>query len=246
MKRLIQLVALFLLLSISTFAQQAVTQSVITLKTGERYRGEIVMRTDEIVMLKTGDGKRYQFRVGEIEKIKQETLREIQVDANGNRTAGSHFAGIISVNGGAASAPGAVSLSPSAHLSLALGTRNAFHSNAFLGFGLGVETIFAKNNTLNYLPVFIQIQSDRSKQIAGGIKTGYDFALNKIYKGGPMAEISGGVNQQLTGNTGLFFGLFAQVRQINGMVTETTPWGKFTGTNNAALYTLGLKAAYMF
>lgn len=97
MKRLIQLVALFLLLSISTFAQQAVTQSVITLKTGERYRGEIVMRTDEILMLKTGDGKRYQFRVGEIEKIKQETLQEIQVDANGNRTAGSHFAGIISV-----------------------------------------------------------------------------------------------------------------------------------------------------
>ena len=78
------------------------------------------------------------------------------------------------------------------------------------------------------------------------MKTGYDFALNKIYKGGPMAEISGGINQQLTGNTGLFFGLFAQVRQINGMVTETTPWGKFTGTNNAALYTLGLKAAYMF
>ena len=78
------------------------------------------------------------------------------------------------------------------------------------------------------------------------MKTGYDFALNKVYKGGPMAEISGGTNQQITGNTGLFFGLFAQVRQINGAVTETTPWGKFTGTNNAALFTLGLKAAYLF
>ena len=30
------------------------------------------------------------------------------------------------------------------------------------------------------------------------------------------------------------------------MVTETTPWGKFTGINNAALTTVGLKAAYMF
>ncbi len=249
MKRITIILSFCLLVSLSGFAQQTATQSVITLKTGERYRGEIVLRTDDIVMLKTGDGKRYQFQTAEIEKIRQETIREIQVDNDEHKIVKNLFGGIISLNGGVASASGAISISPSTNISLAMGSRNAFRTGAFLGLGIGLETIFAKNNTFNYMPVFIQIHSHIpkiSKNLACGIKTGYDFALNKVYKGGPMAEITGGLNYPLTDASGLFFGLYGQIRQINGQVTETTPWGKFTGTNNAALYNLGLKASFLF
>ena len=60
-----------LFVSFSLHAQKA-NEDVIWLKNGEKYTGEIVLRNADIVMLKTADGKQFQFQVSEIEKITQQ------------------------------------------------------------------------------------------------------------------------------------------------------------------------------
>ncbi|MBP1664569.1 MAG: hypothetical protein H6Q19_1709 [Bacteroidetes bacterium] len=246
MKQITIFLLFLLFLAMATFAQQTVVVSVITLKTGEKYRGEIVVRNDKILMLKTEDGKRYQFWINEIEKIKQEPATvsksdNVQVEKQKNM-----FGGMLSLDAGLCSAPGAIASSPVTNISVALGTHRTLGTNAFLGIGSGIETVFTKNTVLSYMPLFIGIHNDFGKVFACGLKTGYDFALNKLYKGGPMAEITGGIRYRLTDTAGMYFGLFGQIRQINGPVTEKTSWGDFTGINNDALYNLGLKASYTF
>lgn len=246
MKQITIFLLFLLFLTMDTFAQQTVVVSVITLKTGEKYRGEIVVRNDEILMLKTEDGKRYQFLINEIEKIKQEPSAVSKKEIVSEEKTKNLFGGMLSLNAGLGSAPGAIASSPVTNISVALGTHRTLGTNAFLGIGSGIETLFTKNKALNYIPFFIGIHNDFGKVFACGLRTGYDFALNKLYKGGPMAEITGGISYRLTDTAGMYFGLFGQIRQINGPLTEKTPWGEFTGINNDALYNLGLKASYTF
>ena len=66
---------LILLLSVAaSFAQEAAPKDIIVLRNGDRLTGVIVLQTDETVMIQTDDGKRFQFQIGEIERIEQEKI----------------------------------------------------------------------------------------------------------------------------------------------------------------------------
>ena len=67
---------LILLLSVAaSFAQEAAPKDIIVLRNGDRLTGVIVLQTDETVMIQTDDGKRFQFQIGEIERIEQEKIK---------------------------------------------------------------------------------------------------------------------------------------------------------------------------
>jgi len=250
MKKNIAFFTLFFILSFHVFSQETNREDIIFLNNGETYKGEIVLRTNDFLMLKTRDGKRFQFPINEISKIEQKN-KERGTAGTSDSTVTGNFAGIINLSGGVSSAPGAFSTSPVMNISMAFGTRNAFGTKAFLGLGIGYESIFGiENSNLGYIPVFIQIHKslNNKKKLnpAFGAKTGYAFALNEIYKGGPLLQISGGTNYILTRTSGLFFGIFCQVRQINGSMTEQYKWGNFSAKGNGALYSAGLTASFIF
>ena len=67
-KILIIALAVTLLTPFSAFAQNAVAEKVF-LKSGKSYTGEIVLRNDEVLILKLSDGTRFQFAAQDIEKI---------------------------------------------------------------------------------------------------------------------------------------------------------------------------------
>lgn len=250
MKKIIPLIILLLLFSFHIFSQEKKREDIILLKNGETYRGEIVLKTNDILMLKTHDEKRFQFPINEISKIEQKNNEQGTAQTT-DSTINKCFAGIINLSGGISSAPGAFSSSPVMNISMAFGSRNAFGTKAFLGLGIGYESIFGvENSDLDYIPVFIQIhESLKSKNKwspAFGAKTGYAFAVNSQYKGGPLIQISAGANYKLTETSGMFFGVFSQVRQINGTMTEQNKWGDFTSKGNGALYSAGLTASFIF
>lgn len=248
MNRIITFFILTFLLFSFVAAQDTVRQDIIYLKNGEIYRGEIVLKTDEVLMLKTEDGRRYQFQLTEIEKIRQEYKLEKKNQRDSLNQRG--FGGILNLNGGAAWAPGAFNISPAGAVSVAIGTKSTFNSNAFLGIGAGYEAVFGiQKKEIGFLPLFIQLHTSLNKNKlspALGTKIGYAFSLNDLYKGGALAHISGGINYNISSSSAFFLGAFGQVRGIYGTVTEKNQWGEFTAQSNAPLYSFGVSASYIF
>ena len=231
-------------------AQDKMTE-IITLKTGEKYQGEIVLRTDDVVMLRTSDGKRYQFQISEIERIGLKNT--VQSDENsGENTHQGNFAGIIDVTGGLALAPFTLidnALTMSA--TLAFGSRNAFGTSAFAGVGAGYVAITGteKSENLTYIPLFLQafvpLQNSRISP-AIGTKAGYSFTLSEQNKGGPFFNLSGGISYKITTISSLYVGFYGQAQGISGTVIETNELGEFTKQGNAMIFSLGLNAAFLF
>lgn len=247
-------IALFLLLDLFFCVQLLAQEShvdVITLKNGDIYRGKIVLQTDDIIIFKTADGRRYQFQIHEIKEIGKGTVVGKTEEDLGEQAKGN-FGTMLDVNGGFAFAPAIqIGSSPIMNVSFALGSRKAFATNAFVGIGAGYETIFGSEaiNNLSYLPLFLQTQIPLdNKKINPAIvsKAGYKFALNNRYKGGVFFNLSGGLDYNVTKNFSFFVGLFGQIQKISGTVIETNELGKFSKPGNALIHSTGLKAAFMF
>lgn len=60
------ILVLALFLSLQLWGQESASVDRITLKTGEIYIGEIVVKTSVMVMLKAKSGTRYQFQLSEL------------------------------------------------------------------------------------------------------------------------------------------------------------------------------------
>lgn len=250
MRKITLLLFVHLLFCVTLTAQEKQTES-IKLKNGEIYQGEIVLRTAEIVMLKTADGRRYQFQTSEIEKIGLEntattTKNELHQTNQGN------FAGIATASGGLAAVPATnFGTSQALSVSLAFGSRNAFGTSAFAGVGAGYLTVFGNETqqNLSYIPLFIQTNiplNDTKISPAIGTKAGYMFTLNDRYQGGVFFNISGGMNYKLTSHSSFYAALYAQAQRISGTVIERNEFGEFTRQGNTMIYSLGISTAFLF
>lgn len=250
MKKLISLLVIALFAVSSVFAQNSQLRDVILLKSGEKVQGKIISRTNNVLTLKTDDGKRFQFQLSEIASIKQEEIsRKPEVKPTQHQ---GNFAGILEINGGVAiakSTPIPTSLAMAA--SLAFGSKNAFASNGFLGLGVGYETSLAKNNSdkLTFLPVFILLQktftTNRTAPFVSS-NVGYAFKLNENYVGGAYFKLSVGVSLHVSEKTAFNIGLYGKIQQISGTVIEQNHLGEFTGEGNAKMLGTGLGVSFIF
>jgi len=86
LKHIVFLAALFF--SISVFAENAetdISMAKITLKTGDVYVGEIIVENEQIVMIRTAEGTRFQFPKNDIESVEKHfVVRIIEVKSAEN------------------------------------------------------------------------------------------------------------------------------------------------------------------
>ncbi|HOO18887.1 MAG TPA: hypothetical protein PK296_01715, partial [Paludibacteraceae bacterium] len=63
------LINFFIFLSLLNLSAQEIVHDKLILKSGDIYVGEIILKNDEIVILQTTDGTRYQFPFSDIKEI---------------------------------------------------------------------------------------------------------------------------------------------------------------------------------
>ncbi len=245
----------FLFLSLQLFSQEAKLQDKITLNSGEEYSGEIILRNNDMVMLKTDDGTRYQFQLTEIKSIekvpvtkKEET--ETQNSEKDEEITGN-ISGIIELSGGIATTKNIFKSSPDFQISLIFGDKNAFGQNLFLGGGIGFNnTPFSANlQSISLLPLFARVQktlSNRRMSPLLGIDAGYSFSLTKGYEGGAMIKIFGGIIYKLNYKSSLFVNVYGGINSIAGSLTETNDLGTFSYYGNTSLNNAGIKLGLQF
>lgn len=251
----ISLIVTFLILTFQVFSQDANLQDKITLNNGEVYKGEIILKNNDMVMLKTDDGTRYQFQLSEIKSIEKEPASikvepEAQIVEKQEDTSGN-ISGIIELAGGTSSAKNLFGNSPNLQISLIFGDKNAFGQNLFLGVGIGLNNTFLTQNSpsLSLLPIFVRIQKNLTNTRLSpilGMDAGYSFCVTKEYDGGAMIKIFAGIIYKLNYKSSIFANVYGGINSIAGNLIETNELGTFSYHGNTALNSVGIKFGLQF
>jgi len=251
----ISFIITFLILSVQVFSQDVNLQDKITLNNGEVYKGEIILKNNDMVMLKTDNGTRYQFQLTEIKSIEKEqvsenTKTESQIPEKQEYTSGN-ISGIIELAGGTSSAKNIFENAPNFQISLIFGDKNAFGQNLFFGVGIGLNNTFLPENSpsLSLLPLFVRIQknliNNRLSPVLG-MDAGYSFSVTKEYEGGAMIKIFGGIIYKLNYKSSIFANIYGGINSIAGSLIETNELGTFSYPGNTALNSVGIKFGLQF
>lgn len=254
MKQLYVLV-LTLFLSFQLWGQESVVLDRITLNTGEIYIGEIVVKTADIVMIKSLNGTRYQFQLVEVKKIDKTNTSGLAKNQTANRMVDAqidgNFSGQLEITGGISSAKFAFTTSPNAQVSLTFGNKKVFGKDLFLGIGAGYNNTFIESSatSLALIPVFVRLQSTLTKGRTApfvGVDAGYAFSLNPNFGGGSLIKVSIGIVSRLNYKTALIIGVYAGLNSISGNLTETNDLGTFTYYNSTMMQNVGVKLGLQF
>lgn len=246
------ILVIFIFGSLYVNAQEAIQKDKITLNSGEVYIGEILVQNNELIMLKTKDGTRYQFQKSEIKKVEKELVPiksiEEPIDSNLSITT---FSGVFELSGGVSSAKNCITTSPNAQLALIFGSKNVFQKNLFLGLGIGINNTFVSSNSssIGFLPLFISLQSTLTKSRTApfvGMDAGYAFALSQGFGGGTSVKISAGILHRINYKTFLIAGVYAGANAISGNLLETNDLGKFSYYGSTTMTSAGVKIGLQF
>lgn len=245
------LVCLFL--SLDAMSQEALLQDKVTLCTGDVYRGEIVAKTDDMIMIKTKDGSRYQFQISEVASIEKEAIvkEELAGKSGEAEELPGNFGGIFELWGGVSQAAKAFGAAPSAQVSLIFGNKLALGENVFLGLGVGFQSIFDTSGagTVSLLPVFVRLQNTVSEKRTSpfvSLDAGYAFAMANDYGGGAQARISAGIMRRINYKTYFSIGAFAAVNSLAASLTEIRENASYRYYGQTALTTAGVKLGLQF
>jgi len=242
-----------LFLCFSLFAQTTF-QDKITLKTGEVYVGEIVVRNQDMVMIKTPNGNRYQFPLSEIKELGKEKIvlsEKIKPDVVEGKRGEDNFCGMIELAGGISQSKYVFGSSLNTQVSLLFGTKKIKGKNIFLGAGVGYNSTHpvGSQEPVRFLPLFFRLQNTlTSKRTAPylGMDVGYAFGLKTNYSGGVLVKLSAGVTHKLNPKTSLSAGLFAGVQSLSGQLTEVNELGVYSYQGKTSMKSAGLKIGLSF
>jgi len=240
----------------------------ITLSTGEVFVGEILVENEQIVMIRTANGNRYQFPRADIKSIEtdfeadraESTNRrptsELRAFDEANRTEGSSsyekFAIMIDLQGGISGAKHAFSTAPIMQASLVLGVKDLVLQNSFIGAGIGYNAVFSSEysaEAMTFLPLFLRLQKtigDNHVAPFFELDAGYGFSLNPEFDGGAMMKLAAGMAMDFGMRNTFYFGVFAGLQNFSGQLTQTKDFGSFTYHGNSTVWSLGAKVALKF
>lgn len=243
----------YFIVVIFTFAffivQAQESRTKITLKSGAVFVGEVILKNDELIMLKDNTGARFQFALPEIDKIETATNEPTIAakKANVATVRNKNFCGQFEISFGNALARKAFASASAPQVGLTFGNQKSFGKDLFIGIGTGY--LWSADANLALIPASLKIQTYTSKNRTSpfvGFESGYAFSATKIYRGGPYAKISLGINHRLNYKSAIYAGISAAVYTITGQLSESTQNGTFTFEGTTNVNALGLKVGFQF
>ena len=244
------ILVLTLFLSLQLWGQKSHTVDKITLKTGDIYIGEIVVKTPDMVMLKAKSGTRYQFQLSEVKTIEKTVDRETSYTESVNSftptQAEGNFSGLMDVSGGIASAQNIFTSLPNTQVSLAFGNKKVLGKDIFVGVGVGYNVTFIPSGTIGLIPVFLRIQSILNKEKTApyiSMDAGYSFSSGTDIGGGTLAKISIGIVHRLNYKTSFIAGIYGGLNSVSGNQTDPNGYSYY---GNTTLQSVGVKLGLQF
>jgi len=246
-------VLLAFLCNIQLWAQNNTLEKV-TLRSGEVYVGEILLKNQDIVMIQTTAGAKFQFPAADvksIETVSSNHLKNTQSENEANSPEAipeGNISALIELSGGIAHADNKTDLAPAMQGTLSFGTRLLKGKNLFLGIGTGYFCVVTENENVGFIPLFLRLRGTLTQKRVSpfaSIDAGYASSLTENYEGGIYSRLTLGIQKKLHEKSVISAGIYAGAFNFSTDLTETNETGTFSyhgGTDmiNAGI-TLGLQ-----
>ena len=231
----------FLLLSPTIWAE------VVTLRTGQTITGEILLQNEEVVIIRTKSGTRYQYPATEILSISQEKTAQSSsqeakkrsprpIDIRFQASGGAVYASELGWGGQMA-------------VDFMLGTKKIQDRRIFLGAGIGYRAKFLNHTTYSFLPLQAIVSMpllDQTHAPVLGMSIGYGFALNPSTQGGICTAAELAWNYTISPQTDLQLGAFAEWQQAQLDVIQTINGNEYITHMGCNFLAIGVKLAISF
>lgn len=233
-------ILLLLILSSPIFAE------VVTLRSGQTVRGEIVLQNDEVVIIRTNNGMRHQYPTSEVVSIRSNEVIVDQPTAVAPAVRPVNIA--LQVHGGVLFVP-ELGVGGQFGTDLMIGSHAIHGKRMFLGGSVGYRAKVIGSTTYSFIPLLAHIQYPLTEQKHApllGISVGYGFAANKDDQGGICIGANFGGSYLINQQASLQYGIYAEWQQAQTDVVQyidNIPYTNHMGCNFLAI---GVKFAVLF
>jgi hypothetical protein len=239
MKHLLHIL-LLLVLSCPSFAE------LVTLRSGQIVRGEIVLQNDEVVIIRTNNGMRHQYPASEVVSIRsnESIVAEQTVATTPIRPVNI----ALQLHGGVLVVP-ELGTGGQFGLDFMIGSRAIQGKRMFVGGSVGYRAKVIGSTTYSFVPLLAHLQLPLTEQKHApllGMSIGYGFAANKHDQGGICLSANFGGSYLINQQASLQYGVYAEWQQAQTDVVQyidNIPYTNHMGCNFLAI---GVKFAVLF
>ena len=237
---------LILLLLIVVCRGYLSAEVAVNLSSGQTIVGDILFENEEVVVIRTGDGMRYQYPRQDILSIGE---AEVQKEDTESRNTAERKVGVgVQVVGGAAFLP-QESVGGFVGTDLKIGACNLMQRHIFLGGSVGYRAFIVDGKHIGFIPLQVCAEIPfllyrNAPYIGMGV--GYGIAVNKSYKGGLFVNLEIGWRHQINPNSALTIACYSEYQQGIFTTSETINEEIYTQQSYLGLSTIGLKLGIRF
>ncbi len=226
-----------------------VDAEVITLRSGQVLSGEVVWQNDEVLVIQSKNGSRYQYPLSEVVSIEAEQLQE-SVPASEAETAVSvkKVALRVEMAGGSCHIPQA-GWGGYTSGDLLVGTYDLMHRSVFVGGGLGVHAMFVGSEVYTFLPLELSARVPCLPSLHSpvvGVTLGYGFALGSKVKGGIHTGLDVGWQYRFHTTSRVSVCADVQWQQSEMQVVEMVGGKAYSKQSGLSMLSMGLKVGIQF
>ncbi|HCS87019.1 MAG TPA: hypothetical protein DIW30_00850 [Bacteroidales bacterium] len=220
----------------------------ITLSSGQTIVGDILFENEEVVLVKTPDGTRYQYLRQDISSVSEVVAQ----DKNTEKVVRpAKKAGVaVQMMGGVAVLPAPQrTMGGFVAADLKVGACDLLGKRIFLGGAVGYHSFLLGGKNIGFVPLQISteipfLQGKHTPYV--GIGMGYGFATDKAYKGGIYGNAEIGWRCWLHSNMALYLSCYSECQQGMFSVSENIGGVNYTRQTSLALCAVGAKLGVRF
>lgn len=226
---------------------------VVVLRSGQKVTGEVLLRNEEVLIVRTQSGARYQYPISEIVSVEKESLEStaktgIQQDTVALLSSDKRVSIYAGATGGAAYLP-MVGWGGSAGANLLIGSHHLGARRIFVGGGIGVQAAFVGGKDYAFLPIMLATHIPFSNALHSpcmGMALGYAFSVNNNASGGLYTSVDVGWNYCFSAKSSLLLAANVQWQQLSVRVSEQIEGTTYDHTIGTNMLLLGLKIGIQF
>ncbi len=197
---------------------------VVILQTGQSVKGDIVLQNEDVVIIRTSNGMRYQYPMSEVLDVKQdEPVSETAEEKRDAEDQFKHVAVCAQAVGGGVYVP-YMGWGGNVGASLKIGANLLEQKQIFVGGEVGYKAMIFTDQTYSFIPLqacFSVILSGRKHAPIVGVDIGYGFSANRKTQGGMCAGANVGWYYKIDHDTSIALGLGADWQQAQTEVHQT-------------------------
>ena len=239
----------YILLLVNILLSSVMMAETVVLKSGSKIQGEIVLKNEDVVIIKKKDGTRFQYPQNEIQAILEDSFIDSSID-NNKQELSLHRAVAVRVQtyGGAVYLPNK-GWGGQIGADLIVGTKQIGSTPIFVGGSVGFRTKLISEKNYTFIPLQAVVSmplSTKSHAPYIGMTVGYGCSTSKTTKGGICLSASAGWTYQVNPNLALLLSASAEWQNTQTEIIESIDGEKYKNHMGGNFISIGATIGIQF